>query len=113
MNKTAFSLGKPSVSSFSVLGSCYNHILHNSVKHAHKLLPIDIEKNLLCIYGHFSRSAKRIVELRSYYEFYEQDYMVGNFLSKIILLDGKYLIHLSLGNPEAYQNTLVNVVHID
>ncbi|CAF4408838.1 unnamed protein product [Rotaria sp. Silwood2] len=57
-------------------GSCYSHILHNSVKHAHKLLSIDIEKHLLKIYAHFSRSAKRIAELKSYYEFYEQDYMV-------------------------------------
>ncbi|CAF3372842.1 unnamed protein product [Rotaria sp. Silwood2] len=57
-------------------GSCFNHILHNGVKHGHKLLTIDIEKNLLSIYTHFSRSAKRIAELKSYYQFYEQDYMV-------------------------------------
>jgi hypothetical protein len=61
---------------FLFLGSCYNHILHNSVKQGHKLLLIDIEKSLLSIYAHFSRSAKRIAELKSYYEFYEQDYMV-------------------------------------
>jgi hypothetical protein len=61
---------------FFLLGSCFNHILHNGVKHGHKLLTIDIEKNLLNIYTHFSRSAKRIAELKSYYQFYEQDYMV-------------------------------------
>ncbi|CAF1463507.1 unnamed protein product [Rotaria sp. Silwood1] len=59
-----------------IKGSCYNHILHNGVKHGHKLLTIDVEKNLLSIYAHFSRSAKRIAELKSYYEFYEEDYVV-------------------------------------
>ncbi|CAF1359389.1 unnamed protein product [Rotaria magnacalcarata] len=59
-----------------IKGSCYNHILHNGVKHGHKLLTIDVEKNLLSIYSHFSRSAKRIAELKSYYEFYEEDYVV-------------------------------------
>ncbi|CAF1516743.1 unnamed protein product [Rotaria sordida] len=74
-NHSVFSLfrdEKPNV----IKGSCYNHILHNSVKYSHKVLPIDVEKNLLTIYTHFSRSAKRIAELKSYYEFYEQDYMV-------------------------------------
>ncbi len=61
---------------FFFLGSCYNHILHNGVKQGHRLLTIDIERALLSIYAHFSRSAKRIAELKSYYEFYEQDYMV-------------------------------------
>ncbi|CAF1454086.1 unnamed protein product, partial [Didymodactylos carnosus] len=58
-----------------IKGSCYNHILYNSVKQAHKLLTIDVEKILLSIYAHFSRSAKRIEELKTYYEFYEQDYL--------------------------------------
>lgn len=61
---------------FCFLGSCYNHILHNGVKHGHKLLTIDIEKNLLSTYTHFSRSATKIAELKSYYEFYEQDYVI-------------------------------------
>ncbi|CAF2894015.1 unnamed protein product [Rotaria sp. Silwood2] len=55
-------------------GNCYSHILHNSVKHAHRALPIDVEQILLSIYSHFSRSAKRINELKQYYEFYEQDF---------------------------------------
>ncbi len=33
------------------------------------------------IYSHFSRSAKRVAELKSYYEFYEQDYMVKKLFS--------------------------------
>ncbi|CAF1150096.1 unnamed protein product [Adineta steineri] len=59
-----------------IKGNCYSHVLHNSVKHAHPLLPTDIEKMLLSIYAHFSRSAKRISELKLYYEFYEQDFKV-------------------------------------
>lgn len=66
---------------FIFLGNCYSHILHNSVKHAHRVLPIDVEKILLSIYSHFSRSAKRIDELKLYYEFYEQDFKVKIFLN--------------------------------
>ncbi|CAF2869534.1 unnamed protein product [Rotaria sp. Silwood2] len=49
-------------------GNCYSHILHNSVKHAHRALPIDVEQILLSIYSHFSRSTKCINELKQYYE---------------------------------------------
>lgn len=66
---------------FIFLGNCYSHILHNSVKHAHRLLSIDVEQILLSIYSHFSRSAKRIDELKHYYEFYEQDFKVRIFLT--------------------------------
>ena len=45
---------------FIFLGNCYSHILHNSVKHAHRALPIDVEQISLSIYSHFSHSAKRI-----------------------------------------------------
>ena len=62
--------------SFVYLGSCFNHVLHNGVKYGHQLLTINVEKHLLTIYAHFSSSAKRVVELKSYYEFYEQDYVV-------------------------------------
>lgn len=58
------------------LANCYCHILHNGVKWSHQLLPIDIEKFLMSTYSHFSRSAKRITELKTYYEFYEQDFHV-------------------------------------
>ncbi|CAF4165969.1 unnamed protein product [Rotaria sp. Silwood2] len=66
-------------------GNCYSHILHNSVKHAHRALPIDVEQILLSIYSHFSRSAKRINELKQYYEFYEQDFKLQR--SYITLVD--------------------------
>ncbi|UJR13030.1 hypothetical protein I4U23_000057 [Adineta vaga] len=57
-------------------GSCHNHILHNSIKHAHKLLPIGTEKHLLTRYAHFSRRAKRIAKLKCFYEFCGQDYLI-------------------------------------
>ncbi|CAF4257829.1 unnamed protein product [Rotaria magnacalcarata] len=57
-------------------GNCYCHILHNGVKWGHQHLTIDIEKFLMMTYAHFSRSAKRIEELKSYYEFYEQDFHI-------------------------------------
>ena len=62
-------------------GNCYSHILHNSVKHAHCELPINIEQLLLMIYSHFSRSAKRVDELKRYYEFYDQDFKVKPILN--------------------------------
>ncbi|CAF1060537.1 unnamed protein product [Rotaria sordida] len=57
-----------------VQGNCYAHILHNAAKHAHDVLPIDIESVLCKIYSHFSRSAKRIEELKAYYEFVQSEY---------------------------------------
>jgi hypothetical protein len=67
-----------------LLGNCYSHIFHNSVKHAHCELSINIEQVLLTIYSHFSRSAKRISELKQYYEFYEQDFKVQIFLNIVL-----------------------------
>ncbi|CAF5022389.1 unnamed protein product, partial [Rotaria sp. Silwood1] len=72
-NHSVYSLFKDEVPDI-LKGNCYSHILHNSVKHAHRVLPIDIEQILLSIYSHFSRSAKRVNELKQYYEFYEQDF---------------------------------------
>ena len=63
---------------FILLGNCYSHILHNAFKHAHRELTIDIEQSLLSLYSHFSRSAKRINELKAYYDFFEQDFKVNN-----------------------------------
>ncbi|CAF3669879.1 unnamed protein product [Rotaria sp. Silwood1] len=76
-NHSVYSLFKDEVPDI-LKGNCYNHILHNSVKHAHLVLTIDIEQILLSIYSHFSRSAKRVNELQQYYEFYEQDFKNEN-----------------------------------
>ncbi|CAF1429051.1 unnamed protein product [Adineta ricciae] len=59
-----------------VKGNCYCHVLHSGVKWGHQQLTIDVEKFLMMAYAHFSRSAKRIEQLKSYYEFYEQDFHV-------------------------------------
>ncbi|CAF1304803.1 unnamed protein product [Rotaria sordida] len=72
-NHSVYSLFKDEIPDI-LKGNCYSHILHNSVKHAHRVLPIDIEQILLSIYSHFSRSAKCVNELKQYYEFYEQDF---------------------------------------
>ncbi|CAF4624358.1 unnamed protein product, partial [Rotaria sp. Silwood2] len=52
-----------------------SHVLHNSVKHAHDELTIDIEAVLCKLYSHFSRSAKRTDALKSYFDFVESDYL--------------------------------------
>ncbi|CAF4928632.1 unnamed protein product, partial [Rotaria socialis] len=57
-------------------GNCYCHILHNGVKWGHQQLTVDAEKFLMMVYAHFSRSAKRVQELKSYYEFYENNFQV-------------------------------------
>ncbi|CAF3758816.1 unnamed protein product [Rotaria sp. Silwood1] len=57
-------------------GNCYCHVLHNGVKTAHGDLPIDIETILCKLYSHFSRSAKRISNLKEYFEFVQVDFNV-------------------------------------
>ncbi|CAF3880900.1 unnamed protein product, partial [Adineta steineri] len=59
-----------------VKGNCYSHIVHNGVKHAHDDLLIDIEQVLCKIYSFFSNSAKRVQELKSYYDFVQSEYRV-------------------------------------
>ncbi|CAF1165356.1 unnamed protein product, partial [Didymodactylos carnosus] len=49
-------------------GNCY----------AHEYLTIDIEASLCKIYSHFSRSAKRVEELKTYYEFIQCEYAVSH-----------------------------------
>jgi hypothetical protein len=45
-----------------------NHILHNAIKPASDGLDLDIETIILKIYGHFSVSAKRREELKSFFD---------------------------------------------
>ena len=96
------------------LGNCYSHILHNSVKHAHRVLTIDIEQILLSMYAHFSRSAKRISELKQYYEFYEQDFKVRIILLIIPnnVLRQLIIFYFIVGNSETYQNQMVEFILI-
>ncbi|CAF4315940.1 unnamed protein product, partial [Adineta steineri] len=61
---------------FRFIGNCYSHILHNGVKHAHDDLLIDIDQVLCKIYSFFSNSAKRVQELKLYYDFVQSEYRV-------------------------------------
>lgn len=56
--------------------------MHNSAKNAHDVLPIDVENVLCKIYAHFSRSAKRIEELKAYYEFVQSEYSVSDVVKR-------------------------------
>jgi hypothetical protein len=58
---------------FFVLGNCYSHILHNSVKRGNEYLLFDVESALLKIHAHFSRSSVRSHELAKYFDFVEQE----------------------------------------
>lgn len=61
------------------------------MKWGHQQLTVDIEKFLMMAYAHFSRSAKRVEELKSYYEFYEQDFHVS-FLSTKVLFNEALMV---------------------
>ena len=54
-------------------------MLHNSVKHAHDELKIDVKAVLCKLYSNFFQSAKRTDELKSYFDFVESDYPVSCF----------------------------------
>jgi hypothetical protein len=64
----------------SLLGNCYCHILHNSVKHGHNHLLFDIETAILKIYSHFCRSSVRLQELTKYFEFIDQEQKVIKYI---------------------------------
>lgn len=55
--------------------NCSNHILHNATKHASDGLDVDIEMIILKIYGHFSVSAKRREELKSFFDFVDAEWL--------------------------------------
>jgi len=52
------------------------------VKHAHDDLSIDVEHILCKIYTFFSNSAKRVEELKSYYDFVQIEYRVSYLPNK-------------------------------
>lgn len=57
-----------------IKANCMAHIVHNCAKYAGDRLDIDIECTTNKIYSHFSSSAKRTEELKSLFEFVDQDY---------------------------------------
>jgi hypothetical protein len=48
--------------------------LHNTAKHDLLKLPLDVENLISKVYNHFCISAKRLKELKSCYEFTENEY---------------------------------------
>ncbi|CAM4851363.1 unnamed protein product, partial [Rotaria magnacalcarata] len=58
-----------------IKGNCFSHVLNNSIKTSHKCLVIDVESILSKLHGHFSYSAKRVENLKEYFDFVEQDYL--------------------------------------
>ncbi|CAF5144516.1 unnamed protein product, partial [Rotaria magnacalcarata] len=52
-----------------IKGTCYCHVLHNSVKHGNEHLLFDIEAALLKKYSHFCRSSVCSQELTNYFDF--------------------------------------------
>ncbi|CAF1534656.1 unnamed protein product, partial [Adineta steineri] len=73
-NHSVFSILNSEVSHL-LKGNCYCHILNNSVRNSHHFLLVDIESSLSQLYSHFSSSSKRVVELKEYFEFVEEDYL--------------------------------------
>lgn len=57
-----------------VKANCNCHILHNTAKYALLLLPFDVENLVIKIYSHFSISAKRVQNLKSCYEYSDNEY---------------------------------------
>uniref|UniRef100_A0A3B3QSD6 DUF4371 domain-containing protein n=1 Tax=Paramormyrops kingsleyae TaxID=1676925 RepID=A0A3B3QSD6_9TELE len=57
-----------------IKANCMAHIVRNGAKYAADRLDIDIECTINKIYRHFSSSAKRTEELKSLFEFVDQDY---------------------------------------
>ncbi|CAF5159451.1 unnamed protein product, partial [Rotaria magnacalcarata] len=74
-NHSVFQLLKEKVSHL-LKGNCYCHVLHNAVHTAHDDLPIDIETILCKLYSYFSRSAKRMENLKEYFDFVQVDFQV-------------------------------------
>jgi hypothetical protein len=52
-----------------------NHILHKATKHASDGLDLVIEMIILKIYGHFSISAKKREELKSFFDFVQAEWL--------------------------------------
>ena len=57
-----------------VKANCKCHILHNCIKYALKALTFDIEAVVLKTYAQFSAYAKRVAELKTFFEFVEIEY---------------------------------------
>ncbi|CAF4640445.1 unnamed protein product, partial [Rotaria sp. Silwood2] len=93
-------------------GNCYSHIFHVSVKHAHDELSIDIELTLCKFYSYFSKSAKRVEQLKAYYDFVNLEYKVGYMKNKRQNRYWKksYKSHAFLGFIGTHKHTMVEFI---
>uniref|UniRef100_H3AA92 DUF4371 domain-containing protein n=1 Tax=Latimeria chalumnae TaxID=7897 RepID=H3AA92_LATCH len=57
-----------------VPGHCSTHIVHNTAKHGLKMLSYDVENLVIKVYSEFSSSAKKISELKEFFNFIETEY---------------------------------------
>lgn len=55
-------------------GNCHAHIIHNTVRKALDQLSVDIENIVLKVYGFFSISAKRRIDLKEFCEFCDTEF---------------------------------------
>lgn len=88
-------LYRQTLSSLFNLGTCYSHVLHNSVKQGYKYLLFYVETALLKIYSHFCRSSVRVRELKNYFDFVEQEQKVT---TDVVTLDITSIYTFNLGN---------------
>jgi hypothetical protein len=59
-----------------IKANCNCHVLHNTAKYAMIELPFDIENLVLKVYSQFSISAKRLEELKSCFDFSDNEFEV-------------------------------------
>lgn len=57
-----------------IKANCNCHVLHNTARHALKVLSFDVENLVLKVFNEFSSSAKNVTELKSCFEFVHQEY---------------------------------------
>lgn len=56
-------------------GHCNAHIIHNTAKHALKLLNYDVETFVMRVFSEFSSSAKNVSTLHDFFDFLNSDYI--------------------------------------
>lgn len=57
-----------------IKANCQCHVIHNAGRNACKMLSYDIESLVLKVYAEFSNSAKRVAELKIFFEDFDMEY---------------------------------------
>lgn len=58
-----------------IAGHCHAHILHNTGKQALKTISFNVESFVIEVFSEFSSSAKKLAELKDFFNFMETDYV--------------------------------------